>query len=251
MKIIYFSGLENKDFSPKLVGHYACPSSNTFGPHVRDHHILHCVIKGKGVLINSRGTHPVSKGETFLIRKDEKTTYIADKDDPWEYVWIGFYGSRAKEFDDAPDVFKTPAELDMKLLEHVDRDIKSADIYLSILYEMTYHIFEAENNPQDDEWIRNVHRAIKYNYMQDISISGLAAEFGFERSYLYRAFKERYGMSPKEYLTITRLEKSKWLLSQGYSVAESAYMVGYSDPFSFSKAYKKHFGVAPSHDDIS
>lgn len=84
--------------------------------------------------------------------------------------------------------------------------------------------------------------------MDNVSIAGLADEFGFERSYLYRIFKQRYGISPKEYLTRIRLEKAKWLLARGHSVAECAYMVGYSDAFSLSKAYKKYYGIAPSHD---
>ena len=86
--------------------------------------------------------------------------------------------------------------------------------------------------------------------MDNITVAGLASLFGFERTYLFRMFKQRYGIGPKEYLTQIRLDKGRWLLARGYSVAESAYMVGYSDAFSFSKAYKNRFGVAPTHDDF-
>ena len=64
----------------------------------------------------------------------------------------------------------------------------------------------------------------------------------------YRLFKGKYGIGPKEYLTRVRLNKAKWLLSKEYSVAECASMVGYSDTFTFSKAYKKFYGVSPSLD---
>ena len=36
------------------------------------------------------------------------------------------------------------------------------------------------------------------------------------------------------------------LLKGGYSVAQTAMSVGYDDPFSFSKQFKKHIGEAPS-----
>ena len=251
MQFIYFSNLENENLYPVFTGHYACPSQNIFGPNVRSHYIVHFVINGKGTLINSKGSHPVSKGEAFIIRKGEQTTYIADKDEPWEYAWIAFLGSRTSLFDDAPDVFKTPAELDMKLLEYVKRGTNSPDIFTAILYELIYHLFDAESHETHDQRIRNVHRYIKYNYMDNITVAGLASLFGFERTYLFRMFKQRYGVGPKEYLTQVRLDKGKWLLSQGYSVAESAYMVGYSDAFSFSKAYKNRFGVAPTLDNFS
>lgn len=250
MKQIYFSKSENTDIFPIQVGQYQCPSLNTFGPYVRDYHIVHFVLSGKGVLINSRGTHTISAGEMFVIREGELTTYVADKDDPWLYTWIGFSGKRKTLFDDCPDVIKTPGELDMKLSEYVKRGDKSPDIFLSILYELMYNLFDEDSKETVDDRIRNVHRHLKYNYMEEISIVKLAASYGFERSYLYRIFKRRYGIGPKEYLTRVRMEKAKWLLERGYSVAEAAYMLGYSDAFSFSKAYKNHYGVAPSLDTL-
>ncbi len=249
MKQIYLRKTENGELYPLHIGHYECPSLNTYGPFVRDYYIVHCVIRGKGVLINATGTHPVSKGEMFLIREGEPATYIADKDEPWEYVWIGFSGERSSLFDSLPDVMNIPADLDVRLLEYVKRDTRSTDIYTAILYEMMYHLFDSDENGEELDRIRDVHRYLKYNYMENITIAGLAARFGFERSYLYRVFKQRYGVGPKEYLTRVRLDKAKWLLSRGYSVAECAYMVGYSDAFIFSKAYKKHYGVAPSLDE--
>ena len=251
MKLIYFSGSEDVDLHPLLVGHYQCPSSNKYGPHIRSYHILHLVLNGSGTLINERGSHPVSKGEMFVIRSGENTTYIADKNDPWEYTWIGFCGRRTSLFDNAPDVIKTPADLDRKLYEYVKRGDKSPEIFLSILYELMYHIFATDDNEPRDERIRRVHRFIKYNYMNHITINTLAAEFGFERSYLYRIFKQRYGIGIKEYLTRIRLENAKDLLTRGYSVAECAYMVGYSDAFALSKAYKKRYGISPSQDKVT
>ncbi len=251
MLLTYFSACENKDIYPLIVGHYKCPSLNSYGPHVREYYIIHFVLSGKGTLINSRGAHPVSKGEMFIIREGELTTYTADKDDPWEYTWLGFSGSRTTLFDNSPDVFKTPAEIDMKLFEYVKRGERSPDIFSSILYELIYHLFTEGGNESVDRRVSDVHRFIKYNYMNEITVAGLAADFGFERSYLYRIFKKKYGIGPKEYLTQTRLKKARWLLARKYSVAECAYMVGYSDPFAFSKAYKNRYGVSPSHDEIT
>ena len=34
-------------------------------------------------------------------------------------------------------------------------------------------------------------------------------------------------------------------MEKGYAVGETAFAVGYKDPFNFSKAYKRHFGVSP------
>lgn len=132
MELMHFTDSENRDLYPVLVGHYQCPSLNSYGPHVRDYCIVHCVLKGKGTLYNARGAHPVSEGELFVIREGEVTTYVADKDDPWEYTWLGFSGIRAKLFDNAPDVLETPADLDTKLFQYVKRGGSSSDIFSSI-----------------------------------------------------------------------------------------------------------------------
>lgn len=249
MKQIYFRRSENAELYPLHAGYYQCPSENCYGPHVRDYYILHCILSGKGVLINKGGSRTVSVGEMFLIREGEPATYIADKNEPWEYVWIAFSGIRAKQFNELPDIIDIPTDIDSKIFKYVNKGERSTDPYTAILYEMTYRLFEINKCEEQDDIVREVHRYIKFNYAEDITISGLAAKFGFERSYLYRIFKQRYGVGPKDYLTRVRLEKAKWLLGRGYSVAECAYMVGYSDSFIFSKAYKKCYGVAPSLDD--
>ena len=248
MKQIYLQSTENKELYPLHVGHYACPSENSYGPFVRDYYILHFILNGKGVLINKDGTHPVSTGEMFLIREGEQATYVADKNDPWEYVWIGFSGSRTSAYSFLSDVMDVPTDIDERLLHYVDEDVRSTDIYTALLYEMTYQLSEYDKNIEDDTTIQVIHRYIKYNYQEGITIAGLSAMFGFERSYLYRLFKQRYGIGPKDYLTKVRMNKARWILSRGYSVAECASMVGYPDPFTFSKAYKKFYGVPPSSD---
>ena len=246
MKLIYFMNNKNNDIYPYIVGHYQCPSMNVFGPSIRKYDIIHFVLGGKGVLHNSKGDHPVKAGELFIIREGEVTTYEADKDEPWEYTWIGFTGERTTIFDNAPDVYKTPSELDKKLCKYVIEDEKSPDIYASILYELLFRLFPDYTVEPINERIRNVSKFIKSNYMDKISVAQLSTMFGIERSYLYRIFKEKYAIGPKEYLTQVRLENAKLYLQKGYSVTECAYMVGYSDAFSFSKAYKKYHGQSPS-----
>ena len=42
------------------------------------------------------------------------------------------------------------------------------------------------------------------------------------------------------------MQKAMEFLKEGFSVKESAHMVGYSDEFNFSKAYKSRYGITPS-----
>jgi transcriptional regulator GlxA family with amidase domain len=54
------------------------------------------------------------------------------------------------------------------------------------------------------------------------------------------------GESPKRYLTRTRLAHAATLLYQtDGSLAEIALQIGYGSEFSFAKAFKRTFGIAP------
>ena len=86
---------------------------------------------------------------------------------------------------------------------------------------------------------------IKFEYMKNVTAGGIAKSFGFDRTYLFRIFKERYGMSIKSYITDVRMSHARELLLSGHRVCDAAYMVGYRDEFNFSKAYKKYFGYPP------
>ena len=78
-----------------------------------------------------------------------------------------------------------------------------------------------------------------------INVEKISSMFGFERSYLYRLFKKEYGISVKEYIIKVRMDKAKELLKSGSTVADVAELVGYSDEFAFSKAFKKYLGISP------
>ena len=87
---------------------------------------------------------------------------------------------------------------------------------------------------------------INYSYMECIGAQEIAEKFGFERSYLFRIFKARYGVGVKEYLTAVRMEHAAQFLKSGQNVATVSSMVGYRDVFNFSKAFKKYYGISPA-----
>jgi AraC-like DNA-binding protein/mannose-6-phosphate isomerase-like protein (cupin superfamily) len=78
------------------------------------------------------------------------------------------------------------------------------------------------------------------------SVGELAAEVALSRSAFSARFRQVVGESPKRYITRTRLAHAAALLHQtDASLAEIALKVGYSNEFSFAKAFKRTFGIAP------
>lgn len=236
--------LNMRDIVPLFTGGEQCESLHRFGPHIRDHYLIHFCLSGKGSLTDRYGTHKVSAGELFIIRPGEVTTYVADKDTPWRYVWLGFSGEGASVFSTDRSVYICPKDVLSRMDELVGAQVSSAEAYAALLYELIYRLFSSRQPVRDKLW--EIKKYIEYSYMENINAEGVARTFGFERSYLYRMFKRRYGMGVKEYLIKVRMARAAELLGFGYSVYDCAALVGYGDEFNFSRGFKKHFGVSPT-----
>lgn len=78
-------------------------------------------------------------------------------------------------------------------------------------------------------------------------IQELTRAIGLTHIKLQRGFREIYDTTPFGYLRIIRLNKAKILMGEHkMNVTETAFAVGYSSPSHFAKAFKEHFGIAPS-----
>jgi AraC-like DNA-binding protein len=78
------------------------------------------------------------------------------------------------------------------------------------------------------------------------TVATLAAEAGVSRAALARRFHERVGEPPMTFLTGWRMAiAADLLLEPGATVGRAAERVGYGSPFTFSTAFKRHFGQSP------
>ncbi len=79
----------------------------------------------------------------------------------------------------------------------------------------------------------------------EISMQQLSHRLGYSREHLTRVFKSAYHTTPRRYCDMLRMERAAELLLQGTPVYRVAQELHYASPYAFSKAFKKHFGMAP------
>lgn len=80
-----------------------------------------------------------------------------------------------------------------------------------------------------------------------LTLAAIAGDLGFESSYLRRIYKVTTGMTIMQKLEEIRISQAKRLLSSGrHQSQEIAGMVGFSDPFYFSRRFKQSCGMSPT-----
>ncbi|MBW4438566.1 MAG: AraC family transcriptional regulator [Pleurocapsa minor GSE-CHR-MK-17-07R] len=104
--------------------------------------------------------------------------------------------------------------------------------------------FSALSHPQLGQALSAIHMHPEKAW----TVESMAEAAMMSRSAFAARFKEAVSTPPMIYLTRWRLGlAAMWLMqNRTWSIEEVAARVGYTDPFAFSKAFKRAFGVSPS-----
>ncbi len=233
------------DLNPISCGYEECAKGHSFGPSVRNSYLIHYVFSGCGTFSTEKDVYNVKAGDLFLIRPGEVTTYTADKETPWQYIWIGFDGQLAKKLDKIIiPVFPYHENTFSELLKCADKNTMRETFLASKLFEIITNIFDDGNTVARYE--RLAHDYITANFMQhSLSVEDISRRLGINRQYLSRLFKAEYNMTIQDYIVQLRLQYGAIYLQRGCSVSQAAYLCGYEDVFNFSKMFKKKYGISP------
>ncbi len=95
--------------------------------------------------------------------------------------------------------------------------------------------------------IEAVLKYISENSSERITVKQIAETIGMSEKYFISYFRKTIGQSPYNYITGMKMQAAYNHLATGkYHVYEVADMMGYTDIYTFSKAFKKYFGKSPS-----
>lgn len=248
----------SKSIAVYYCGYEKCASGHSFGPAIRTQYLLHYVISGQGEYSVGGKTYPVTAGQAFLIKPSELTYYKADETSPWEYMWMAFDGVDSKEvvrrtgFEDSYVATLPQPELFQQCLSGIISEFQngcnSEYRILGCFYGAMAQLERWENGETyEEEYFRKARDYIQNNYSYPIKIGDLAKYVGIDRTYLYKIFEKREGISPKQYLLLVRVNAAKNMLRTGqYSVGKIALSCGFSGSPSFCNHFKKVTGRTPS-----
>lgn len=258
---IEFPEAEKEELHINSFGRSVTKPGHRYGPAVRSFFLIHYIVEGEGEFsVNGTVCH-LKAGQGFLIEPDYLTTYTADLEHPWTYVWLGFSGQKAKSvlnaiglsqsspiFTCAPTLH--PEQYVMDMLEH--NYAATSDVYRRQAMLLLFFSALAQSrrellaDPSENAYVAQAIRYIQDHYHEPLLVEEIARYVGLNRSYLSTLFKQYTGLSPIKYLQTFRMTRAAHLLSlTQLSVSAVAYSCGYQETESFHKAFKQHTGLSP------
>lgn len=109
-------------------------------------------------------------------------------------------------------------------------------------------LHSAVHNKLDEEFMNKCSEIILSNIEDsEFSVNTLAQELGMSRTSVFTKIKGIIGMTPNDFIKVTRLKKACQMMVEGeYRVTEIGFLVGFSSSSYFAKCFQKQFGMLPT-----
>jgi AraC-like DNA-binding protein len=94
--------------------------------------------------------------------------------------------------------------------------------------------------------VREINSFIEVNFHKGIGIQDISAHMNLNRNHLSKMFKSVTGLSLRDFILYFRISKACELMQNThYTINEISSMVGYTNSFNFSRAFKAVKGESP------
>ncbi|WP_256756870.1 AraC family transcriptional regulator [Cohnella sp. WQ 127256] len=259
------------------VGDLSVDSGFSIGNHDQFCYEISYIASGSGYYWSNDRCYPVKAGDIYLSLPGEQHDGQADRDDPFRYYYIGFgfdesqseYGSLV-HIQRMFDQVKMPVTADkfgiyspflgifnemINLKAYSDLLIKTYIVQIiTFAYRNFFDSWERQYTRENgtDKNYSPIYEIIHYidsNLESEtiIQLIQLEEELGYSYSHLSRLFSQTTGSTIKQYFNRKRFEKAVQLLKDSTcSITHISEKLGYQSIHTFSKAFRKSYGLSPT-----
>ena len=227
-------------------------------------HILIYCVEGEGHVAVNNERYTLTPNTYFIIPKNTPHHYYSAVSNPWSIYWVHFCG----DYDDhlvqrslsngKPVVHGIPYEEHRvklfeqiyHLLEHSYSEQDLELMNLNLLHFVSSLIYYEESNPVADsqDSVSNSIAFMKNHLSSQFTIDELAGQQQISVSHFNRIFKQKTGLSPIHYFNLLKIQKScQYLYFTDKTIKSICVIMGFDDPFYFSRLFTKLMGISPSN----
>lgn len=236
-----------------------------YSRHAHEHFSIGAITAGQSTYISGNAQWQVAAGTVVLMNPGTVHACNPIDDQPWSYcmfyidtAWLtalqhglgfnpdhGFCDFSATHSQD-PALYDGLNALYERLIdEQVEPQAKHAAIvtFFTLLHRRLNPASTTSRPINHKLEQAAVH--IREHCTETLRLDEICEAAGLSPSYLIRAFKQHYGMTPHAYLVNQRVQYAQQQLRQGRLIADVALLAGFADQAHLQRAFKQHLAATP------
>lgn len=259
VKVLAFTNEENYPFNVSMIGTSHCDKNYHIRRMASDVFCLEYVLAGHGFVSENGKNFLAAKGDTYMLHINQDHDYYTDPENCWRKIWMNFNGSVAEHLVQAYNLAERiyyPQTNILPYMEEIhealsvikDKKVafeRCARIFMKIL-QLLHQMSDGYVEPPGT--IAESLKAYIDNLSEvNISLDSVIERIHCSKSYAIRSFKEKYNITPYNYILSRKIGLAKsMLLSTTLSISDISDYLGFCDSHYFSRYFRQHTAVSPS-----
>ena len=236
---------------------YGKQTSPNFFVHFHSHIEIYVVTDGEMEVIINNQKHILRKGEISVALSYDTHGYRTPEAAKAIYIIIptAYCGEflpvlsskhASSPFINDPKTYNTVLNALETMVAGVNDISKQGYVYVILGAILDNLSAEEQQKNQESIFSPEILIYINDHFREELTLSMLATEFGYNPSYLSRTFHQTFGISFGKYLTMMRLREFILLMrSNDKSITEAAFECGFGSMRSFYRAFGDEFECTP------
>ena len=233
--------------------------------HAHEHFSIGAITAGRSTYVHEHSECEVSAGTVVLMNPGDVHACNPIDDQPWSYLmlyvdtpWLtdlqhqlGFSSDLAFRRFSTTHTGDASLFTGLKALYEVLVDTEQDVLSKHSAAVEFFTDVQQQLNPGDQplrEPNFKLERAADYirdHCTQLLKLEDICEAAQLSPSYLIRAFKQHYGMTPHAFLVNRRIQFAQDRLRSGHLIADVALEAGFADQAHFQRAFKQHLAATP------
>lgn len=249
---------------PIRSGHNLAKPNYKMGPRLITYFSIHFILEGEGVFKQNNTETVINKGDLFCLFPNQTHYYSTNPNNKLKMFWLAFDGKQAIPLLNRIGLTQYSSCLHNILNDQIVTTVKELSDYfkdtdepddlllISMMYKLFHQLYQQSNrlnlsSYSASDWLQKGEDYMDMHFAENITVTDVAKYIDINRSHFTTAYTKKTGMTPSKYIYKLRMEKAIELITDdSHTITEIALTLGYSDLYSFSRAFKKYYGISPN-----
>lgn len=236
-----------------------------YSRHSHAHFSIGAITAGRSTYVHEQSAFEVAAGTVVLMNPGDVHACNPIDNQPWSYLmlyvetpWLtdlqhqlGF--SAALEFRrfstthlDDTALFGCLTALYAVLVDEQQDVLAKHSAAVEFFSDLQSRLNPVEQPPREPNFkLERAAEFIREHCTELLSLDDICAAAQLSPSYLIRAFKQHFGMTPHAFVVNQRIQFARECLRRGQLIADVALEAGFADQAHFQRAFKQHLAATP------